>query len=126
MISSFSRHVFKTKINNAEGCIFSCYIESTQINYLYAVAPLSAHIHVENAISLITLVVTNRPGGFHTNLSLVHKNPVARGKYLALAFIQCFIYVSIAPESPDFKSAECKAVNLGQHEIFTFHKLKND
>ena len=43
---------------------------------------------------------------------------------LAFASIQCFLHVSIAPESPDFKSAWCKAVTLGQLEIFTFYKEK--
>ena len=43
-----------------------------------------------------------------------------RGVYLALASIQCFIVVSIAPESPDSKSAGCKAVTLGEIELFTF------
>ena len=37
-----------------------------------------------------------------------------RGVYLALASIQCFIVVSIASESPDSKSAGCKAVTLGK------------
>ena len=41
---------------------------------------------------------------------------------LALASIQCFFDDSIAPESLDFKSAGCKAVNLGQLEIFTFYE----
>ena len=45
---------------------------------------------------------------------------MARGIYLALVF-----HVSIAPESPDFKSAGCKAVTLGQLEIFTFYKKKS-
>ena len=35
-----------------------------------------------------------------------------RGIYLALAAIQCFIVVSIAPESPDSKSVGCQAGSL--------------
>ena len=42
------------------------------------------------------------------------------GVYLALASIQCFILVSIAPESPDSKSARCEAATLGEIELFTF------
>ena len=42
------------------------------------------------------------------------------GLDLALASIQCFIVDSIAPESPDSKSAGCKAVILGEIELFTF------
>ena len=42
------------------------------------------------------------------------------GLNLALASIQCFIVDSIAPESPDSKSARCKAVTLGEIELFTF------
>ena len=42
------------------------------------------------------------------------------GLNLALASIQCFIVYSIAPESPDSKSARCKAVTLGEIELFTF------
>ena len=36
---------------------------------------------------------------------------------LALMLTQCFTIVSIAPESPDSKSAGCHAVTL---ELFTF------
>ena len=43
-----------------------------------------------------------------------------KGVYLALVSIQCFIIVSIAPESPDSKSAGCKAVTLGEIELFMF------
>ena len=42
------------------------------------------------------------------------------GLNLALASIQCFIVDSIAPESPDSKSAGCKAVTFGEIELFTF------
>ena len=43
-----------------------------------------------------------------------------------LVSIQCLILVSIAPESPDFKSAGCQPVTLGEIELFTvFLKLKN-
>ena len=37
------------------------------------------------------------------------------GVNLAFGSIQCFILVSIAPESPDFKSAKCQAVTLGKN-----------
>ena len=47
-----------------------------------------------------------------------------RGVYLALASIRCFIVVSKAPESPDSKSARCKAVTFGEIELFTFEKKK--
>ena len=43
-----------------------------------------------------------------------------RGVYLALASIQCVINFSIAPESLNSKSAGCKAVTLGEIELFTF------
>ena len=39
------------------------------------------------------------------------------GVNLALASIQCFIVVPIAPESPDSKSARCQAVTLGEIEL---------
>ena len=39
---------------------------------------------------------------------------------LALASIQCFFIDSIAPESPDSKSAGCKAVTFGEIELFMF------
>ena len=42
------------------------------------------------------------------------------GLNLALASIQCFIVDSIAPESPNSKSAGCKAVTLGEIELFMF------
>ena len=53
---------------------------------------------------------------------------MARGVYLAFGSIQYFFNVSIAPDSPDFKSAGCKTVNLGQLKIFMFYekKLKNN
>ena len=53
---------------------------------------------------------------------------MARGVYLAFGSIQFFFDVSIAHESPDFKSAGCKTVNLGQLKIFMFYekKLKNN
>ena len=35
----FVPHVFQNKRNNAEGCIFFCCLQSTEINYLYAVVP---------------------------------------------------------------------------------------
>ena len=40
------------------------------------------------------------------------------------ASIQCFILVSIAPESPDSKFAKCKAVTLGLIELSTFQERK--
>ena len=52
---------------------------------------------------------------------LVVRGPKAIfGVNLALGSIQCFVLVSIAPESPDSKSAECQAVTLGEVELFTF------
>ena len=39
---------------------------------------------------------------------------------LALASMQSFIIVSIAPESPDSNSARCQAVTLGELELFLF------
>ena len=42
-----------------------------------------------------------------------------RGVYLALGSIQCFILVSIAPESSDSKSARCQAVTPWKIELFT-------
>ena len=42
------------------------------------------------------------------------------GVNLALGSIQCFIIVSIAPESPNSKSAGCQSVTLGEIELFTF------
>ena len=42
------------------------------------------------------------------------------GLNLALASIQCFIVDSIAPESPDSKSARCKDVTLGEIELLMF------
>ena len=55
-----------------------------------------------------------------TNTSDICYSLGPRGVYLALASIQCFIVVSIAPESPDSKSAGCKAVTLGEIELFKF------
>ena len=54
---------------------------------------------------------------------MIHQTTISlgpRGVYFTLASIQCFIVVSIAPESPDSKSAGCKAVTLGEIELFTF------
>ena len=42
-----------------------------------------------------------------------------RGVYLVLASIQCFILVSIAPESPDSKSAGCEAVTLREIDVLS-------
>ena len=55
---------------------------------------------------------------------LEHSSPVARGVYLALVSIQCFLAVSIALESCDFKSAGCKALTIGHLEIFMFYRKK--
>ena len=56
-----------------------------------------------------------------SSLSLKVRGPKAiLGLNLALASIQCFIVDSIASESPDCKSARCKAVTLGEIELFTF------
>ena len=60
--------------------------------------------------------------GVHSCISQYSLEP--RGVYLALASIQCFIVVSKAPESPDSKSAGCKAVTFGEIELFTFEKKK--
>ena len=52
---------------------------------------------------------------------LVVRGPKAiLGLNLALASIQCFIVDSIAPESPDSKSARCKDVTLGEIELLMF------
>ena len=54
------------------------------------------------------------------------RNPLSPGPKghlrvnLALASIQCFIVDSIAPESPDFKSAGSKNVTLGEIELLMF------
>ena len=64
---------------------------------------------------LLRLLATNSKEFSKTIFSL---GP--RGEYLALGSIQCFIVVSIAPESPDSKSAGCEAVTLGEIELFTF------
>ena len=48
-----------------------------------------------------------------------HTSLGTRGVYLAVAYIQCFIVVIIAPETPDSKSAKCKAVTLGEIELYT-------
>ena len=49
---------------------------------------------------------------------------VVRGVCLTSVSIQCFYNDSIAAKSPDFKSAECKTVTLGQLEIFKFIRKK--
>ena len=42
-----------------------------------------------------------------------------RGVYLALGSKQCFILVSIAPESLTSKSAKCQALTFWEIELFT-------
>ena len=53
-------------------------------------------------------------------LEVVRGPKAILGLNLALASIQCFIVDSIAPESPDSKSARCKDVTLGEIELLMF------
>ena len=58
--------------------------------------------------------------GTVSNLANVNdKNRMCRVN-LALGSIQCFILVSIAPESPDSKSGKYQVVTLGEIELLTF------
>ena len=57
---------------------------------------------------------------FYQIHSILYISLGPRRLYLALASIQCFIIDSIAPESPDSKSAGCKAVTFGEIELLTF------
>ena len=54
------------------------------------------------------------------SFNLVRGPKAILGLNLALASIQCFIVDSIAPESPDSKSAGCKDVTLGEIELLMF------
>ena len=69
-------------------------------------------IKMRKLLSLLPPVSPN-PHHNKTNTCLIVWGPKANlGLNLALASIQCFIVDSIAPESPDSKSARCKAVTL--------------
>ena len=69
------------------------------------------------------MLLRRRHSSLRLPLSLLESSPHSlgtRGVNLALASIQCFIVDSIAPESLDSKSAGCRAVTLGEIELFMF------
>ena len=57
---------------------------------------------------------------YSNNMIIVRGPKAILGLNLGLVSIQYFTIDSLAPESLDTKSARCKAVTLGEIELFTF------